>query len=215
MAELSALTGKFRLNSAGHLVPEDLIDDIDKLRDDSVAAIIRSAKALQQQMAAFKIQTFADIATFMQISAEQYNTTWGGKKGNVQLLSFDGKYKVELAVADRIAFGEQLQIAKELVDQCIHSWTDGSNDRIRALIEHAFQTDKQGKINTGRVLGLMSLKIDDDENWTLAMKALRDSINVVATAKYIRVYERIGKTDQYQQLSLNLSNIVVDDEVAA
>lgn len=207
-----ALPGKHRTNAAGHLVPEELIDELDKLRDDSVAAIVRSAQALQQQMAAFKIQTFADIETFMQISAERYNTTWGGKKGNVTLLSYDGRYKVCLAVADRIAFGEQLQIAKELVDKCIHTWTNGSNARVRALIEHAFQTDKQGKINTGRVLNLMSLKIDDDEAWTNAMKALRDSINVVATAKYVRIYERIGKTDQYKQISLDMSGIVVADD---
>lgn len=205
-------TAQYRTNPAGHLVPETMIDDIDKLRDDTVGAIVRSAQALQQQMAQFKIQTFADIETFMQISAERYNTTWGGKKGNVSLLSYDGKYKVQLSVADRIAFGEQLQIAKELVDKCIHQWTNGSNDRIRALIEHAFQTDKQGKINTARVLGLMSLKIDDDDNWTTAMKALRDSINVVATAKYIRLYERIGKTDQYKQISLDMSGIVVDGD---
>lgn len=202
----------YRINPAGYLVPNDLIDDIDKLRDDTVGAIVHQARALQQQMMSFKMQAFADIETFMQLSAERYHTTWGGKKGNVSLLSYDGRYKVTLSVSDRIAFGEQLQIAKELVDQCIHQWTSGSNDRIKALIEHAFQTDKEGKINTGRVLGLMSLKIDDDEGWTIAMKALRDSITVVSTAKYIRLYERIGKTDQYKQISLDMSGIVVNDD---
>lgn len=208
-------TAQYRTNAAGHLVPEDMIDDLDKLRDDTVAAIVRGAQVLQQQMAAFKTQTFADIETFMQISAERYHTTWGGKKGNVSLISYDGKYKVQLAVSDRIAFGEQLQIAKQLVDECIHNWTNGSNDRVRALIEHAFQTDKEGRINTARVLNLMSLKIDDDPNWTAAMKALRDSINVVSTARYIRLYERIGKTDQYKQISLDLAGIVVDDDEGA
>jgi hypothetical protein len=214
-AKMETLIPNTRTNAAGHLVPESLIDDIDKLRDDTVHNIIRHAQALQAQMQQFKVQTFADIETFMQISAEQYNTTWGGKKGNVSLVSYDGRYKVQLSVADRIAFGEQLQIAKQLVDECIHSWTNGSNDRVRVLIEHAFQTDKQGKINTARVLNLMSLKIDDDDNWTMAMQALRDSINVVATAKYIRIYERIGKSDQYRQLSLDMSGIVVDDDIEA
>lgn len=206
---------KFRTNAAGHLVPEHLINDIDKLRDDTVRAIVHSAQALQQQMLQFKTQAFADVETFMQISAEQYNVKWGGKKGNVSLISYDGKYKVLLAVSDRIAFGEQLQIAKQLVDECIHTWTNGSNDRVRALIEHAFQTDREGKINTARVLNLLSLKIEGDEQWTTAMQALRDSINVVATARYIRIYERVGKTDQYKQISLDLAGIVVDDDEGA
>lgn len=208
-------TEKYRTNAAGYLVPESEVKDIDKLRDDTVAKIVAHAHELRREMQKFKNQTFADIDAFMQLSAEQYNTQWGGKRGNVSLLSYDGRYKVQLSVDDKIEFGEQLQVAKQLVDACIHEWTDGSNARVRALIEHAFQTDKAGKINTGRVLNLMSLKIDDDENWTTAMAALRDSITVVATTKYLRIYQRIGKTKNYRQISLDIAGLVVPDGDAA
>lgn len=203
--------GKYRTNSSGHLVPEDLVEEIDKLRDDTVQEIIRKAKGLRSMIADFKMGTFDDIETFMQLSAEKYQTTWGGKKGNVQLTSYDGRYRVELQVRDRIAFGEQLQIAKQLIDQCIHKWSDGSNSKVRALIEHAFQTDKLGRINTDRVLSLTKLKIEDDDDWANAMQALNDSINVVSTSRYIRVYERVGKTDQYKHIALDLAAIELDD----
>lgn len=201
------LTGHFRINAKGHLVPEAEVKDLDKLRDDTVQAIIRHARGVQTQLQAFKTQTFADIESFMQLSAEQYNVKWGGEKGNVSLISFDGKYKVLLAVSDRLAFDERLHIAKQLIDECIHTWTNGSSSNIQALIEHAFQTDKQGKINTARVFSLMNLKMDGDEKWALAMEALRDSIQTVSSCKYIRVYERVGKSDQYEQISLDLSGV--------
>ena len=37
----------------------------------------------------------------------------------------------------------------------MHAWAEGANDNIKALVNHAFQTDKEGKINTSRVLGLL------------------------------------------------------------
>ncbi len=197
----------FRANAKGHLVPEVEVKDIDKLRDDTVKAIIHHARGVQTQLQAFKTQAFADIESFMQLSAEQYNVKWGGEKGNVSLISYDGKFKVLLAVSDRLAFGEQLHIAKQLIDECIHDWTDGSNSKIQALIEHAFQTDKQGKINTARVLSLMNLKMDGDEKWGRAMEALRDSIQTVSSCKYIRLYERVGTSDQYEQIALDIAGI--------
>ena len=197
----------FRANAKGHLVPEAEIKDIDKLRDDTVQAIVRHARGVQEQLKAFKTQTFADIETFMSLSAEQYAVKWGGEKGNVSLTSFDGKYKVLLAVADQLAFDERLHIAKQLIDECIHAWTNGSSSQVQALIEHAFQTDKQGKINTARVLGLMSLKMDGDEQWAKAMEALRDSIKTVSSCKYIRLYERVGTTNQYEQISLDIAGL--------
>lgn len=202
----------FRQNAKGHLVPEAEIKDIDKLRDDTVISIVQHARGVQTQLQAFKVQAFADIEAFMALSAERYGVKWGGEKGNVSLVSYDGRYKVLLAVADRMAFGEQLHIAKQLIDECIHAWTNDSNSKIQALIEHAFQTDKQGKINTARVLSLLSLKMDGDEKWARAMEALRDSIQIVSSCKYIRLYERIGKTDQYRQISLDMASVAVEDE---
>ena len=43
------------------------------------------------EMKLFKDQSFTDVATFVQISADQYGAKIGGTKGNVQLLTFDGR----------------------------------------------------------------------------------------------------------------------------
>lgn len=197
---------EYRTNALGHLVPTESIKPIDLLRDDTVTRLISKAKEAQTVLRGFKSETLSDIAAFLDISAAQYNTKLGGKKGNLSLTSFDGKYKVLLAVSDSIFFDERIHIAKSLIDECIHAWTADSNHQIRALIDHAFQTDKEGKINTGRVFSLMRLKIDD-KKWNKAMEALKDSIQLKGSSQYLRFYERVGNTDQYDQLSLDLAGL--------
>ncbi|MCQ8182217.1 DUF3164 family protein [Methylomonas sp. SURF-1] len=197
---------KYRQDSFGRLVPEDAIKDIDKLRDDTVREIVAQGLRLQEQMKAWKHQVLADIAAFCDVSAEQYGVKWGGKKGNIALVSFDGKYKVLLAVSDALAFDERLQVAKSLIDECIHEWAQNSSTEIKVLVEHAFQTDKQGNINTGRIFGLMRVKIDHPK-WRQAMEALKDSIQVTATSQYLRLYERVGDSEKYQQIALDIAGV--------
>ena len=74
------------------------------------------------------------------------------------------------------------------------------------LVQSAFDTDKEGKINTGRVLGLRRLDIRD-EKWQMAMKAISESLQVVGSKEYIRFYERIGSSDQYQPISLDIAAV--------
>ena len=74
------------------------------------------------------------------------------------------------------------------------------------MIEHAFQTDKLGNINTARIFGLMRVKIED-EKWIRAMEALKDSIQVTATSQYLRLYEREGESTQYKQIALDIAGL--------
>lgn len=196
----------YRADSYGRLVPETSIEPLDILRDDTVRQIIDKATAVQAQMRAFKHQALDDIAAFLGIAADQYQVKMGGRKGNLSLASFDGRYKVLIAVSDSLNFDERLHIAKQLVDECIHEWAKDSNDNIRALVEHAFQTDKQGNINTARIFSLMRLKIKD-EKWQRAMRALKDSIQTTATSQYLRLYERIEGTDKYRQIALDIAGL--------
>ncbi|WP_020160552.1 DUF3164 family protein [Methylobacter marinus] len=196
----------YRADSYGRLVPVSAIQPLDLLRDDTVATIIDKARSVQAQMKNFKRQAMDDIAAFLAIAAEQYQTTLGGKKGNLSLVSYDGKYKVIVAVSDSLNFDERLHIAKQLIDECIHEWTADSNANIKALVEHAFQTDKQGNINTARIFGLMRLKIEDAK-WRQAMEALKDSIQITATSQYLRLYERVGESDKYQQIAMDIAGL--------
>lgn len=205
MTEQTPIPEGYRLNDKGHLIPLDKIKEIDKLRDETVINLVKQALSLQIQMRSTKEQFFAEFHNFVELSAQEYDTVIGGKKGNVSLMSFDGKYKVQIAIQDNLVFDERLQVAKSLIDECLTEWTKDSNDNIKAIIDNAFAVDKEGKINIRRVLSLRSLNIVDDK-WQKAMTAISDATQVISSKEYMRFYER-DKYGKYQQISLDFANL--------
>jgi hypothetical protein len=190
----------------GSLVPLSKIKEIDKLRHQRVTELCVQAKDASQKLLAFKLTAMQAVQEFVQESLAQYDAKLGGKKGNVTLVSFDGRFKVIRQMQETIVFDERLQAAKSLIDECIHAWSKGSNDNIKALVNDAFQVDKQGSVNTGRVLGLRSLKITD-EKWQRAMQAISDSMKVAATKPYIRFYERDDASGEYMPITLDVAGV--------
>jgi len=195
----------YRLKANGTLVPESQVKEIDALRDDLVTSLVEKAKQVQQALAEFKVEAMNQIRDFVDLSAEEYDVKYGGTKGNVSLLSFDGKYKLMRAVGEHRVFDERIQAAKAKIDECIHRWAEGSNDNIKALVEHAFRVNKQGHIDLNSVLNLRSLNIDDPD-WNEAMEAIADSVQVTGTSSYLRIYER-QENGQYKQFPLDISKV--------
>lgn len=197
---------KYWVDAKGVLTPEHLIKPIDKARDQLVGELIERALVVNKALSDFKLAGFADIAAFVDLSSNEYGVSVGGKKGNVTLYSYDGRYKIQRAMQDRIAFDERLQAAKALIDACLAEWTEGARPEIHAIINRAFQTDKEGEINTGAVLALRRLEIDD-ARWQRAMEAIGEAVQIVGSKSYIRVYERIGDSDQYRPISLDIAGV--------
>ena len=193
-------------DASGNLIPESKVKDIDKLRHQVVTDLCHMAKQRRDGLAEFKAKAMQEVAALVATSMEQYGVKTGGEKGNVTLTSFDGKFKLVRQMQDRLVFGEQLLAAKALIDECVQAWSKDANDNIRALVNHAFQTDKEGKINTGRVLGLRSLNIQD-EAWKQAMQAIADSTKTASTTPYVRFYERDEGTGEYRAISLDVAAV--------
>lgn len=196
----------FRKNALGHLIPVATIKPIDLARDSLVQELIKAAKEHSAALGKFKAGAFADVSAFVTLSAEQYDAKLGGQKGNVTLMSFDGRYKVNVAKAENITFDERLQGAKALIDECIHEWSRDSGPEIQVIVQQAFATDKEGNISTGRILGLRRLEIKD-ERWQRAMLAIGESVQVIGTSQYVRFYERVGETNEYKAISLDVAKV--------
>ncbi|MBA6098923.1 DUF3164 family protein, partial [Pseudomonas juntendi] len=120
-------------------------------------------------------------------------------------MSFDGQYKVVLAAQDNIRFDERLQAARALIDECLTEWTQDARSEVRAIVNEAFRADKQGEISTGRVLALRRMEIKD-ARWQRAMEAIGDAVQVVGSKSYIRVYQRVGESEQYVPIPLDIAS---------
>ena len=194
---------KFMANSQGMLVPEELVKDIDKLRDQTVRRIADEAVRMKGILEQFKGRIRDDIQSFVEKSAGEYGVKWGGRKGNIALSTYDGRYRLLVQMNDNVTFDERLQVARELIGKCIERWSAGARSEIRVLVNDAFQVDKAGKVSTARVLGLRRLDIQD-KDWQRAMAAITDSVQVTGTKQYLRIYERDAK-GEYQMIPLDVA----------
>ena len=146
-----------------------------------------------------------DLGQFDALLAEEY----GGHsrtsvKGNRTYLSYDGCYKVQVQIAERVAFGPELQVARSLIDECLAEWAADSRTEIRALVEHAFQTDKEGEISRGSIYSLARLDIDDPR-WKSAVAAIHDAMRVVGSKSYVRIYRRETTEDAWEAVTIDLA----------
>lgn len=196
----------YKEDGTGALRPIDAIKKIDLVRDDLVMEIVNKAKVKRDELVTLKAEIYGDIESFVDLSCEQYGVKRGGKKGNVTLTSFDGKYKIIKANADNVVFDERLQAAKALIDECLAEWSKGAHPGLVTIVNDAFRTDTKGELRTNRVLALRRHDINDIR-WKNAMDAIADSLQVVGSKTYIRVYERIGQTDRYKQIPLDIAAV--------
>lgn len=190
-------------DAQGRLVPVDQIKPIDRERHELVMEKVAKVEAMRESLAKLKLSLLDDVGAFVELSAERYGAKLGGAKGNVTLVSFDGRYKLTRQIGEHITFDERLQAAKALIDECLHDWAKDSRPELRALINDAFQVDQAGRINTGRILGLRRLEITD-ERWQRAMSAIGDSVQVTGTKAYVRVYKR-DADGRYQVIPLDMA----------
>lgn len=194
----------FMKNAHGGYDPISAIKPIDLARDDLVKDIVAKSEEMSAKVQDMKRGFFDDIKAFLDLSAEKYDVKLGGKKGNLTLVSYDGSYKVIIAVNESIQFDERLLAAKELIDECITEWSKDSREELRTLVNDAFYVGKSGKLNSNRILGLRRLNITD-EKWKKAMDAISDSVQIVGSKEYIRIYRRNSAGD-YDLVNLDLAS---------
>lgn len=193
-------------NAQGSLIPISKIKEIDKLRHEFVLERFNDARSLNAQMSKFKAGIFNLVDTFAELSAQEHGVSLGGLKGNISLLSFDGKLRIDRKIGETIAFDESLQAARKLIDECKHEWMDGARDELAAMLNDAFQVDQLGRIRSARILGLRRYDIED-ERWQRAMNIISNAVFVSGSKAYVRFYERVGDSNEWKSLSLDMASV--------
>lgn len=194
----------YMANADGALMPIEKVKPQHLSEDKLVRDLIGSAREISAQLTKFKDIAMSDVQEFRAMIAREYGANKGGAKGNMTLRSYDGELTVQVQVSETIDFGVELQAAKELIDDCVAEWSEGSNDNLKVLVNDAFDVKKEGSIDTGRVLALRRLDITD-EKWVTAMNALSDAVRVTGSRTYIRFYETDQKGER-SAISLDLGS---------
>ncbi|MFB0515453.1 MAG: DUF3164 family protein [Candidatus Neomarinimicrobiota bacterium] len=189
------------LDGQGRAVPPRYIDPAVKARDRLVRRVAVKALRLREEMAAVKAEVLALLDGYLEQVAAGYDEQW---KGNAELVSFDGRLKVEVKICEALEFDERLQVAKQKIDQCLRRWTGNARLEVRAIINQAFQVDSKGRINVRSILTLRQFKFEDAV-WNEAMGLIADSLRIRTTRRYVNVYQKHNETGRYELLALNWS----------
>ena len=192
-------------NAKGGLDPLELVRPQDLLQDEIVRRLLARAEALSDQISEFRSQCFEEVAIFNELLAEQYGAKTRGVKGNQTLTTIDTTQRLQIQVSDIFTFGPELAAAKLLIDECLSEWTADSRAELRAIVDYAFQVDKEGQINRGRLLGLKLMAVAD-ERWVRAMKAIADSMRVTGSKQYCRFHRRLNHLVGWTPVSLDAAN---------
>lgn len=194
------------IDSTGQAVPKKYIEPLVRERDKVVRRAARSAFELHHRIVKVKTEVINLIDSYLTKVADSHEATW---KGNAELLSFDGRIKVDIKVGESLEFDERLQIAKTKIDDCLIRWIGDARGEIQTLIQQAFRVDRKGNINSRAILTLRQFRFKDPV-WQQAMSLISDSLRIRTTRRYLNVYLR-NDAGQYHLLPLNWSAIMAEE----
>ena len=205
-------------NARGDLIREANVSEIDRDMDATTRHIHAFGGALSAEMFRFRTHTQDDVYALIDRVAERYGAKLGGRKGNVQIGSFDGRMRVTISQADVIDVGPEIHAAQAIVEECLDEWTERGNLKLRALIDQAFRPDATGHLSVAHLLRLRRIAIDDDR-WRAVQAAIGDALRPVGRAEYIRLHRRDDPAQRWEQVPLHLATVraplVQDDDPAA
>lgn len=201
-------------NARGDLVPVANIKSGDLLQDDMVRKACAYAEDMSAELARFQAHCHADIAAFDALLDQEYGLRRPtSTKGNRTFSTFDGSLQIKVCVADQIVFGPELQAAKKLLDEMILERAAGADPFLVALVTQAFATNKEGKVDTGSILALRRLEVDDTR-WADITRAIDDSIKVFGSKSYLRFYRR-NAAGRMEMIPLDLAAVSPSPEAFA
>ena len=196
----------YQLDAKGRLCPAKLVRPADELQDDTARRILAFGVDLADQIARFRRHSYADVGAMLELLGDEYGLPRKpGRKGNFSIQSYDGRLKVVIQVQDRIVFGPELQVARRIVDECVREWADGQRAEVVALLQGAFEPDREGNISREAVFRLQRIEIDDPR-WQQVRQAISDAVRVTGSRTYLRLYLRGDADGPWKTVPIDIAS---------
>lgn len=193
-------------DGAGRLVPLSAVKPQHSMEHELVVRLFGFVCALANQIRRFRAHTTGELGAFDELLREKYGLIKRGHKGkgNVTYRSHCGRMEIKVQVAQHIAFGPEIQVAREIFASCIADWSAGAREELRAIVDDAFQADKEGQVSREAVFRLLRMDFDDPR-WREGQAAIKDSIRVVGSKSYLRFFIRPTLDAPWQAVPIDLA----------
>lgn len=191
-------------DAAGRWVPDRYRTEQDRVRDQTVGALVAACRAQSERLSTLKARLFGDLAGYVRLVADAHGVRLTGRGGNVVLVSTDGRSRVERIVSPRMRVGAAILAAEALVSELLADLTEDARPELRALVNAMFRRDSAGNIAPSRLLEFIRLDIPDDR-WRRAQAAVRAALESDGTAVYFRAYTRPDPCQPWEQINLDFS----------
>ena len=172
------------------------------LKAATVMELIPQAKALSEQLKAFKTKSFADMGALYDLLCTYSKRHADGK----------GSFSIELAEGLRITYKKQdvgffdersAQAERHIID-FVNSYY-GHQDKTRKLVTSLLER-KKGKLDIKLVQKLYAMENDfDDKNWVEGIKLLKESWTASESKSYITFEVKVK--DTWESINLNFASI--------
>lgn len=191
-------------NRHGDLIRRENVAPADLRQDALVEHILSFALPLSHQLARFRMRVLEEVDRHRTEILDEYGVRRGGRAGNIQLISLDGRRRVLVAQADTIAVGPEIEAAHQLILECLDEWCGATEAPLRALVEAAFTPDATGRYSVSQILRLRRVHIDDPR-WREAQRAIADALRPAGRVEYVRVQLRDDPRHPWREVPLRIS----------
>jgi len=193
------------IDPRGQAVPQTYVKPLDRKRDHEVEMAVKEALAMEARMKGLKKKIIGRVMKYKDAVEKETGVKLEGK-GNLCLTNFSGDKQVEFSMNDIIVFDEKLQIAKQLINECINEWSEGANKNLCVIVNKAFEVDKKGKVNTQAILKLREINIRNAK-WKRAMEMIGEAISITGTRQYLNIRIRDDSRGKFRTVNLNFSSM--------
>ncbi|NCA83763.1 MAG: DUF3164 family protein [Opitutae bacterium] len=203
-ADREGVPDGYEKNARGWLIPAGEVKSKDMLESRFVDAFHGLAAAAAAACDHVRLAAFAESDALVgMIVADAGGDAGAAQRGKATLQNLAATRRVTIDRRDTVAFGPEVQAAKDLVMACVRKWSDGANAHLVQLAMAAFQANGKGDLSVGKVAALWRIECAD-EKWQAAMSALKEALRPTGTATYLRFHERGAPDGKWQLIEARI-----------
>lgn len=202
------MTVKYYTDPSGDKVAAKYVGPYDRKRDQIANQISSLWLKEEERLNVIKEKTVELIEKLQEAAARDTGVKpLGGKKGNIQFRSFDGRITIALDNAKRTEFDERLSIAQSLIMEAVQELSAGEHSAdLVEIATRAFQPRKSGNLDMQRIRDLKNYQVKHPK-WKQAMDIITKCERVIGHRQYVRVSIRDTEDKAPRSIILDIAKV--------